>query len=143
MKITRLSTYAVPPRWLFLKIETDADIYGWGEPIVEGRAATIAAVVDELGDCLIGQDPMRIEDHWQAMYSRRVLSRWSGVDERDRRCRPGAAGHQGQTLRCASLATHGGRVQGPGPGLFLGWWRNRRCGGWSPYARPLVMASMA
>lgn len=68
MKITKLTTFAVPPRWLFLKIETDAGIDGWGEPVVEGRAATVAAAVEELGDYLVGQDPMRIEDHWQAMY---------------------------------------------------------------------------
>ena len=68
MKITRLTTFAVPPRWLFLKVETDAGITGWGEPVVEGRAATVAAAVDELSDYLIGKDPMRIEDHWQAMF---------------------------------------------------------------------------
>ena len=38
MKITRLTTFVVPPRWLFLKIETDEGITGWGEPVVEGRA---------------------------------------------------------------------------------------------------------
>ena len=38
MKITKLTTYIVPPRWCFLKIETDAGIVGWGEPVVEGRA---------------------------------------------------------------------------------------------------------
>ena len=37
MKIVRLTTFIVPPRWLFLKIETDEGISGWGEPIVEGR----------------------------------------------------------------------------------------------------------
>jgi galactonate dehydratase len=42
MKITQLTTYAVPPRWLFLKIETDEGIVGWGEPAIEGRAATVA-----------------------------------------------------------------------------------------------------
>ena len=67
MKISRLTTYAVPPRWLFLKIETDEGITGWGEPVVEGRAATTAAAVEELSDYLIGQDPRRIEDHWQVM----------------------------------------------------------------------------
>ena len=36
MKITKLTTYIVPPRWLFLKIETDEGIVGWGEPVVEG-----------------------------------------------------------------------------------------------------------
>jgi galactonate dehydratase len=49
MKIIALSTFIVPPRWLFLKIETDEGIAGWGEPIVEGRADTVAACVAELG----------------------------------------------------------------------------------------------
>ena len=68
MKISRLTTFAVPPRWLFLKIETDEGVTGWGEPVVEGRAATVAAAVEELSDYLIGQDPRRIEDHWQVMH---------------------------------------------------------------------------
>ncbi len=68
MKITKLTTYAVPPRWLFLKVETDEGITGWGEPIVEGRAATVAAAVDELADYLIGRDPFLIEDHWNVLY---------------------------------------------------------------------------
>ena len=68
MKITRLTTYIVPPRWLFLKIETDEGLFGWGEPVVEGRAHTVATAVDELSDYLIGEDPLQIEKHWQAMY---------------------------------------------------------------------------
>jgi galactonate dehydratase len=68
MKISRLTTFAVPPRWLFLKIETDEGVTGWGEPVVEGRAATVAAAVEELSDYLIGKDPRRIEDHWQVMH---------------------------------------------------------------------------
>ncbi|MBT3696757.1 MAG: galactonate dehydratase [Gammaproteobacteria bacterium] len=68
MKITKITTYIVPPRWLFLKIETDEGIFGWGEPVIEGRAHTVAAAVDELSDYLIGQDPLQIEKHWQAMY---------------------------------------------------------------------------
>lgn len=68
MKITNLTLYQVPPRWLFLKIDTDENISGWGEPVVEGRAATVAAAVNELRSCLIGADPRRIEDLWQVMY---------------------------------------------------------------------------
>ena len=68
MKITKLTTYVVPPRWLFLKIETDEGLFGWGEPVVEGRAHSVATAVDELSDYLIGQDPLQIEKHWQAMY---------------------------------------------------------------------------
>ncbi|GGE26724.1 galactonate dehydratase [Pullulanibacillus camelliae] len=69
MKITNLVTYLVPPRWLFVKVETDEEgISGWGEPIVEGRAATVEAAVQELKSYLIGKNPLRIEDHWNVMY---------------------------------------------------------------------------
>ncbi|MCH6265055.1 galactonate dehydratase [Neobacillus citreus] len=68
MKITNLTLYKVPPRWLFLKIETDNGLEGWGEPIVEGRASTVEACVKELSDYLIGQDPRKIEDLFQVMY---------------------------------------------------------------------------
>ena len=68
MKIIKLSTFIVPPRWLFLKIETDAGITGWGEPVVEGRALTTQAAVHELSDYLVGKDPNQIEDHWNVLY---------------------------------------------------------------------------
>ena len=68
MKITRFELFQVPPRWLFLKIETDTGFVGWGEPVIEGKAATVAAAVTELMSTLIGKDPLRIEDHWQVMY---------------------------------------------------------------------------
>ena len=68
MKITKLTTYRLPPRWMFLKIETDEGVIGWGEPVIEGRARTVEAAVHELGDYLIGQDPAQINDLWQVMY---------------------------------------------------------------------------
>lgn len=68
MKIVRLDTYLVPPRWCFLRIETDAGITGWGEPVVEGRAHTVAELVGEMSDYLIGKDPEPIEDHWNVLY---------------------------------------------------------------------------
>ena len=67
MKITKVEGYIVPPRWYFIKMTTDEGICGWGEPVIEGKAQTVAAAVDELADCLIGTDPMRIEDHFQKM----------------------------------------------------------------------------
>ncbi len=57
----------VRPRWLFIRIETDAGIVGWGEPVVEGRAATVAAAIDELSDYLIGEDSGQIERLWQTL----------------------------------------------------------------------------
>ena len=67
MRIASLETFAVPPRWLFLKLSTDEGLAGWGEPVVEGRAATVAAAVEELSDYLVGTDPFRIEDHFQVL----------------------------------------------------------------------------
>jgi galactonate dehydratase len=68
MKIKSIELFKVPPRWLFLKITTDDGLAGWGEPIVEGKAETVKTAVEELSSCLIGKDPMRIEDLWQTMY---------------------------------------------------------------------------
>ena len=68
MKITRLTTYRLPPRWMFLKIDTDEGITGWGEPVLEGRARTVETAVAELADYLIGKDPSRINDLWQTLY---------------------------------------------------------------------------
>lgn len=68
MKITKMETFIVPPRWLFLRMETDEGIVGWGEPIIEGKAHTVKAAVEELSGYLIGKDPLNIEDHWQVMY---------------------------------------------------------------------------
>ena len=68
MKITKLETFLIAPRWLFLRIHTDEGIVGLGEPYLEGRATTSAEAVKELEDYLIGQDPRRIIHHWEAMY---------------------------------------------------------------------------
>jgi galactonate dehydratase len=68
MKITEISTYRVPPRWMFLRMETDEGIVGWGEPVIEGKARTVETAVHELAPYVMGKDPMRINDLWQAMY---------------------------------------------------------------------------
>ncbi|MGL5625414.1 galactonate dehydratase [Cetobacterium sp.] len=69
MKIKSYELFEVPPRWLFLKLETDNGIVGWGEPVLEGRASTVKAAVKELiENYLIGKNPLDIEDHWNVMY---------------------------------------------------------------------------
>lgn len=68
MRIISYELFQLPPRWLFLKISTDEGITGWGEPVLEGRAATVKAAVTELMEYLTGKDPMQIEDHWNVMY---------------------------------------------------------------------------
>ena len=88
MKITKMNLYTVPPRWLFLEIETDEGITGWGKPVVEGRASIVKTAVEDFSDYLIGKDPMKIEDHWQAMYrggfyrgGPEVMSAIAGIDQ--------------------------------------------------------------
>lgn len=83
-----MNLYTVPPRWLFLEIETDEGITGWGEPVVEGRASIVKTAVEDFSDYLIGKDPMKIEDHWQAMYrggfyrgGPEVMSAIAGIDQ--------------------------------------------------------------
>lgn len=87
MKITKLETFLVKPRWLFLKIHTDEGLVGLGEPILEGRARTVATAIEELEYYLIGQDPTRVVHHWQAIYKHAfyrggpiLTSALSGID---------------------------------------------------------------
>src|SRR5689334_18273807 len=88
LKITKLETFAVKPRWLFLKVHTNAGIVGLGEPVVEGRAETVATAVKEVEPYLVGKDPRRVAHHWQAIYRHAfyrggpiLTSALSGIDQ--------------------------------------------------------------
>ncbi|MHC4178196.1 MAG: galactonate dehydratase, partial [Planctomycetota bacterium] len=88
LRITRLETFLVRPRWLFLKVHTDAGIVGLGEPILEGRAKTCATAVAEIAPYLVGKDPRRVVHHWQAIYRHAfyrggpiLTSALSGIDQ--------------------------------------------------------------
>ena len=88
MKITRLNLYKIPPRWVFLEIETDEGLSGWGEPVLEGQADTIIAAVRELESFLLGKDPARINDLWNEMFRGQfyhsgpvLMSAIAGVDQ--------------------------------------------------------------
>src|SRR5690349_14475037 len=54
--------------WVFVQVRTDEGLTGTGEASLEGRAETMVAAVGELARHLVGKDPLRITDHWQAMY---------------------------------------------------------------------------
>src|SRR5216683_2646281 len=88
LKITRLETFLVKPRWLFLRIYTNAGVVGLGEPITEGRALTCAEGGKEIEPYLIGKDPRRLVHHWQAIYRHAfyrggpiLTSALSGIDQ--------------------------------------------------------------
>ena len=68
IRITKLETFLVKPRWLFLKIHTNAGLVGLGEPITEGRALTCQTAVKEIEPYLVGKDPRQVVHHWQAIY---------------------------------------------------------------------------
>jgi galactonate dehydratase len=54
--------------YVFIKLETDAGVVGWGEATLEGKAGAVIACVNDFRDFLIGSDPVQVEHHWQSMY---------------------------------------------------------------------------
>jgi galactonate dehydratase len=68
MKIGRIETFFVPPRWLFVRVESDDGAVGWGEASLEGHAEAVEGAFEALRDRFIGHDPWRIEDIWQVAY---------------------------------------------------------------------------
>jgi len=88
LKVTKLETILIKPRWLFLKVHTNAGIVGLGEPVVEGRALTVATAVKEIEPYLVGKDPRAVTHHWQAIYRHAfyrggpvLTSALSGIDQ--------------------------------------------------------------
>ena len=63
-KITKLKTYicnCFRTNWVFVTVETDSGIHGWGEATLEYREPTVAAAIHDLEGWLIGRDPHNIE----------------------------------------------------------------------------------
>ncbi|QIO21981.1 galactonate dehydratase [Haloarcula sp. JP-L23] len=89
MQITDYELFAVPPRWLLLKLETDTGIVGWGEPIIPGRLESVRATVAELVEgYLLGGDPRRTEYNWRKLYQSGyfrngpvLMSALAGIDQ--------------------------------------------------------------
>src|SRR5574341_1931369 len=88
VKITKLETFLVKPRWLFLKVHTNAGVVGLGEPITEGRALNCATAIKEIEPYLVGKDPRSVTHHWQAIYRHAfyrggpiLTSALSGIDQ--------------------------------------------------------------
>ena len=55
--ISRVETFLVPPRWLFVRIETRSGVVGWGEASLEGHSDAVRTVVDQFAEQLVGSDP--------------------------------------------------------------------------------------
>ena len=87
MKITRLEVTPVRPRGLLLQVHTDEGLVGYGSPMNYEHGRTVERALMDMADYLVGRDPRRIEDHWQALfrssYSRQMpilLAALSGLD---------------------------------------------------------------
>ena len=68
MKITKLEIIKVPPSWVWVRIHTDTELTGLGEPYLENHPDTVIAEVKRLEPYLIGEDPTQVEKLWQLMY---------------------------------------------------------------------------
>jgi len=67
-KIGRIETFYAPPRWLFVRVESEDGAVGWGEASLEGWAEAVDGVFAGFRDRFIGADPFNIEDIWQVGY---------------------------------------------------------------------------
>ena len=74
LKITDMKVFGVSLTpdsdrpFVFVKLETDGGVVGWGEGTLEGKAAAVMACMHDFRDFVIGADPMQVEHHWQSMY---------------------------------------------------------------------------
>jgi galactonate dehydratase len=88
MKIATIEQFFPLPRIRLIKITTDTGLVGWGETTLEGKPKSVQGAVEELGEYLIGKDPLRIEHHWQHMYRSAffrggnvLMTAMSGIDQ--------------------------------------------------------------
>ncbi len=86
--------------YVFVKLETNQGVVGWGEGTLEGKAAAVMACIEDFREFLIGADPMQVEHHWQSMYVHSfyragpvIGSAISGIDQALWDLRGKAAGH--------------------------------------------------
>jgi galactonate dehydratase len=66
--ISRIETFIVPPRWLFVRLETQDGAVGWGEASLEGHAEAVVGAFVPLRERFLGHDSDQIEDIWQIGY---------------------------------------------------------------------------
>ncbi len=78
MKITAVHTFKYWVdwcNWLFVRIDTDEGLCGWGEGSLHGSIDAVEAAIRELAPQLVGQDPAGPERHWHRLYH---AWRWRG-----------------------------------------------------------------
>ena len=88
MRISGIETFQVPPRWLFVRIETDNGLVGWGEGSLEGHGEAVEGAITALADRIVGANPFQIEEIWQIAFRLGfyrggpvLMSALSGIDQ--------------------------------------------------------------
>ena len=66
IRVTQLHTIPVGAKG-YVKIQTNMDVTGWGE-INNMDTPVACALAQSLGQLIIGENPTRIEHHWQRLY---------------------------------------------------------------------------
>ena len=70
MKIIDIKTTIVNAEmrnWVFVKVITDSDLYGWGEATVEWKTRAVVGAIEDLKPLLVGKDPRNIKQNFQIM----------------------------------------------------------------------------
>ena len=70
MKIIDIKTKIVNAEmrnWVFVKVITDQDLYGWGEATVEWKTRAVVGAIEDLKPLLVGKDPRNIKQNFQIM----------------------------------------------------------------------------
>jgi len=87
LKIDRIETFLVPPRWVFVRVQAEG-LVGWGEASLEGHAEAVIGAFEAVRDRFLGADATRIEDIWQVAYrggfyrgGAVLMSALSGLDQ--------------------------------------------------------------
>ncbi|RDB27910.1 D-galactonate dehydratase [Hypsizygus marmoreus] len=85
--ITKFEVFRVPPRWIFVRLETSDGIIGWGEGTLEGHTEAVEGAYKDLIERFVGHDANNIQDIWQTAYRGRfyrggpvLMSALSGLD---------------------------------------------------------------
>jgi len=69
MKVFGVSLNQTSDRpYVFVKLDTNDGIVGWGEGTLEGKAGAVIACMNDFSDFVVGADPMQVEHIWQSMY---------------------------------------------------------------------------
>ena len=104
MKVFGVSLNRTSDRpYVFVKLETNQGLVGWGEGTLEGKAGATMACVEDFRDFVIGADPMQVEHIWQSMYVHSFYRAGPVMGSAMSGHRPGAVGHSRQGARHAGV----------------------------------------